>query len=80
MLLDIDDLNALTYAYKTYCQLCLRTKTRVNDILQQDAIICCGDVDEKSIKYAEENNKKVLVLKRNENTIEYNDDIYSHLH
>ena len=80
MLLDIDDLNALTYAYKTYCQLCLRTKTRENDILQQDAIICCGDVDEKSIKYAEENNKKVLVLKRNENTIEYNDDIYSHLH
>ena len=80
MLLDIDDLNALTYAYKTYCQLCLRTKTRENDILQQDAIICCGDVDEKSIKYAEENNKKVLVLKRNENIIEYNDDIYSHLH
>lgn len=79
MLLDIDDLNALTYAYKTYNQLCIRTKTKEHEILKQDAIICLGDVDDKSIKYAEEHNKNILVLRKNKNTIEYNDDIYSHL-
>ena len=79
MLLDIDDLNALAYAYKTYCELCIRTKTRNNEVLKSDAIICFDDVDDRSIRYAEKHNERILVLKRTKKTIECNEDIYSHL-
>lgn len=79
MLLDIDDLNARTYKNKTYNQLCIRTKTNDNEILREDAIICFDTVNDKALRYQEKHNSKILVLRRNENTIEYNEDIYSHL-
>lgn len=79
MLLDIDDLNSLTYANKTYNQLTMWTKTKEKKIITDDAIICPGDVDNKSLNYAYKYNKNILVLTRNKNTIEYNNDIYSHL-
>ncbi len=79
MLLDIDDLNAMTYENKTYNQLCIRTKTNDNEILREDAIICFDNVDDYALWYQEKHNSKILVLRRNENTIEYNEDIYSDL-
>lgn len=79
MLLDIDDLNARTYKNQTYNQLCIKTKTNDNEILKEDAIICFDTVNDEALKYQEKHNSKILVLRRNENTIEYNQDIYSHL-
>lgn len=79
MLLDIDDLNAITYKNKTYNQLCIRTKTNDNEILKEDAIICFDTVNDRALRHQEKHNSKILVLRRNKHTIEYNEDIYSDL-
>ena len=79
MFLDIDDLNNTTYALKTYNQLCIETKGEDNKILKPDAIICTEEVNEESLKSADQYGINILVLKRNKNTIENNRDIYEDL-
>lgn len=79
MLLDIDDLNQLTLEYKTYNQLCIRTKTKDGDILLPDCIICIEEVDDKSQKIADELGLNILVLHKSNDTIENNYDVFAHL-
>lgn len=78
-LFDIEDLNNRTYDNKTYNQLCIRTKNLYGSILYPDCIVCMDEIDEYSLERSEQLNTNILVLKRNSNTIEYNDDIYAHL-
>ena len=79
MLLDIEDLNQATLIKKTYNQLCIRTKTKDGRILLPDCIICIDKVDETSQKRADELGLNILVIHKNEDTIEVNRDIYEHL-
>jgi len=79
MLLDIEDLNQFTLKLKTYNQLCIRTKTKDGKILWPDCIVCIDEIDERSQIVADELDLKIVVLHKNEDTIERNDDIYAHL-
>lgn len=79
MLLDIYDLNEATLLQKTYNQLCIKTKDENGNILWPDCIICIDEIDEKSQKIADNLGLNIVVLHKNEDTIEYNDDIYKHL-
>jgi len=74
LLLDMEDLNRATFDLKTYNQLCIRTKTKQGKILYPDCVVCIDDVDESSKQKAEELDMKILVLKKNSTTIEFNED------
>lgn len=79
-LLDIDDLNEATLKAKTYCQLCIKTKTKAGKILWTECIICIDKIDEKSQKTADELGLNIVVLHKSPDTIEQNEDIFAHLH
>ena len=79
MLLDIEDLNQATLQRRTYNQLCIRTKGKNGKILWPDCIVCIDRVDEKSQKVADELALKIVVLHKNEDTIERNEDVYEYL-
>ena len=79
MLLDIEDLNAATLEQNTYNQLCIKTKDENGNILWPDCIICIDKIDEKSQKIADSLGLNIVVLHKNEDTIECNEDIYKNL-
>lgn len=79
MLLDIEDLNQATLQSKTYNQLCIRTKCKDGKILWPDCIVCIDRIDETSQAIADKLSLKIVVLHKNKDTIERNDDIYAHL-
>lgn len=79
LLLDIEDLNQSTLQQRTYNQLCIRTKCENGEILWPDCIICIDSVDAKSKMMAEKLGLKIIVLHKNEDTIEKNEDIYKYL-
>lgn len=78
-LLDIDDLNQATFEAKTYNQLCIRTKDKDGKILWPDCIVCIDKVDEASRNVANELDLNIVVLHKNKDTIERNEDIYANL-
>lgn len=77
-LLDINDLNRITYESKTYNQLCVRTKTQTGEILRHNCIVFT-DENDKRIEIVEKSDNKILILRKNSHTIENNDDIYKYL-
>ena len=79
MLLDIEDLNQYTLECRTYNQLCIKTKGKDGKILWPDCIICIDEIDGSSQYAADMQNLDIVVLHKNEDTIEINEDIYAHL-
>lgn len=73
LLLDIDHLREFTIKNKTFSSVYFKTTTDNNQPILPDCIVCLDDVNNEILNLSEKYNKKILVLKRNSNTIENNE-------
>lgn len=71
-LLDIDDINNVAYNSERFNHVIMEPKDINGNLLKPDCLICLDEVTDKQIKKAEDEDLKILVLKRNKYTIEIN--------
>lgn len=71
-LLDIDDINMVAYNSERFNHVIMEPKDINGNLLKPDCLICLDEVTDKQMKKAEDEDLKILVLKRNKYTIEIN--------